>query len=202
MLVRRAHPPIPAACNAALAHWGDVRAADRRGVGVGPGGLRPERREACGPGERAQGTHRLRGQRGEGCAGQLADLRGDEPGPLFYRVRKGGALVSGRVSTTSLKRMLAKRAEEAGIAPFTLARHETDRGGGPTRRGGGHGDSATAPRARRPSRDFALRPEARGGEAAGGGEAARPLQTTRCCTEGARSMPLLSRVTAGRLTNP
>jgi integrase len=27
--------------------------------------------------------------------------------------------VTGRVSTTSLQRMLAKRAEEAGIAPFT-----------------------------------------------------------------------------------
>jgi integrase len=46
-------------------------------------------------------------------------LRGDEAGPLFYRLRKGGALVSGRVSTTSLKRKLAKRGEEAGISPFT-----------------------------------------------------------------------------------
>jgi integrase len=51
--------------------------------------------------------------------GEWLTLRGDEPGPLFYRVRKGGALVAGRVSTTSLQRMLAKRAEEAGIAPFT-----------------------------------------------------------------------------------
>jgi hypothetical protein len=34
-------------------------------------------------------------------------------------VRKGGAFVTGRLSTASLQRMLAKRAEEARIAPFT-----------------------------------------------------------------------------------
>ena len=46
-------------------------------------------------------------------------LRRGLPGSLFYRVRKGGAIVAGRVSPTSFQRMLAKRAEEAGIAPFT-----------------------------------------------------------------------------------
>lgn len=46
-------------------------------------------------------------------------IRGSEPGPLFWRVRKGGKLEAGRLSTNSLRRMLEKRATQAGVKSFT-----------------------------------------------------------------------------------
>ena len=57
-----------------------------------------------------------------GAAAAAADwleIRGLEPGPLFSRIRKGGALVLARISPTSLERMLTKRARQAGVAPFS-----------------------------------------------------------------------------------
>ena len=96
-----------------------MRPEDRRGVGVGPGGLRPKdgRLVIRGKGHKERTAFAVNGAKD--ALDDWLTLRGDEPGPLFCRIRKGGALVAGRVSTTSFHRMLAKRAEEAGIAPFT-----------------------------------------------------------------------------------
>jgi len=48
------------------------------------------------------------------------ELRGSEPGPLFCPVNKGGRVFVGSVSKSSLGKMLAKRAEQAGVKPFTM----------------------------------------------------------------------------------
>jgi integrase len=52
----------------------------------------------------------------------LADwlaVRGDTPGPLFYGVVKGGALVPRRLAGQAMAVICASRAAEAGIQPFT-----------------------------------------------------------------------------------
>lgn len=46
-------------------------------------------------------------------------LRGDEPGPLFYGVVKGGGLVSRRLAAQAVAIICASRSAEAGVAPFT-----------------------------------------------------------------------------------
>ncbi len=59
-----------------------------------------------------------------GAAAALSDwlkLRGDDDGPLFYRILKSGRIVEGEgLSDEALAQMLAKRAEEAGLTePIT-----------------------------------------------------------------------------------
>lgn len=46
-------------------------------------------------------------------------VRGDAPGPLFYGVVKGGALVPRRLAGQAMAVVCASRAQEAGVAPFT-----------------------------------------------------------------------------------
>jgi len=48
------------------------------------------------------------------------ELRGSEPGPLFCPVNKGGRVFVTSTSKSSLGKMLAKRAEQAGVKPFTI----------------------------------------------------------------------------------
>lgn len=47
------------------------------------------------------------------------ELRGDEKGPLFCRVRKDGKIHVAAISTTALDKMLKRRASQAGVAAFT-----------------------------------------------------------------------------------
>lgn len=47
------------------------------------------------------------------------EVRGNEPGPLFIPVLKGERLVIRRLSTQAIYNLLRKRAEEAGVAPFS-----------------------------------------------------------------------------------
>jgi len=47
------------------------------------------------------------------------EIRGKDPGPLFVRIRKGGELTGGRISTTSLGRMLKKRQAQAELESFS-----------------------------------------------------------------------------------
>lgn len=47
------------------------------------------------------------------------ELRGADPGPLFVRIRKDGEITGGRISTTSLGRMLKKRQQQAKIKTFS-----------------------------------------------------------------------------------
>jgi len=58
-----------------------------------------------------------------GAALAIADwltLRGDEPGPLFWAIRKGGHVQDGEgLSTQALYAMLQKRCEQAGVDPAT-----------------------------------------------------------------------------------
>lgn len=58
-----------------------------------------------------------------GAFAALADwlaIRGDDPGPLFYAIRRGGHVWRGQgLSTEALAQMLAKRCEQAGIAKRT-----------------------------------------------------------------------------------
>ena len=59
----------------------------------------------------------------DGAAEALADwlaVRGNEPGPLFQRIRRGGHVVYGHgVSDEALAQMLAKRASQAGVSHLT-----------------------------------------------------------------------------------
>lgn len=48
------------------------------------------------------------------------ELRGDSPGALFCRVLKGGDIAIEKISTTSLNRMLKKRASQAGVEAFSM----------------------------------------------------------------------------------
>ena len=48
------------------------------------------------------------------------ELRGDAPGALFCRVSKGGEILISQISTTSLNRMLKKRASQAGVEAFSM----------------------------------------------------------------------------------
>jgi integrase/recombinase XerD len=46
-------------------------------------------------------------------------VRGDAPGPLLCRIRKGGRLQLGRMHPDAIWRLLQKRAEMAGLEPFS-----------------------------------------------------------------------------------
>lgn len=46
-------------------------------------------------------------------------VRGDAPGPLFYAVVKGGALVPRRLAGQAMAVVCANQAQDAGVAPFT-----------------------------------------------------------------------------------
>ena len=57
-----------------------------------------------------------------GAARAMADwlaLRGDELGPLFWPINKGGKLANRRMSTQAVYNMLAKRGCEAGVKNFS-----------------------------------------------------------------------------------
>ena len=58
-----------------------------------------------------------------GAVAALADwltIRGNDDGPLFYAVNKGGKVLAGHaVSDEALAQMLAKRAEQAGVSNLT-----------------------------------------------------------------------------------
>ena len=45
--------------------------------------------------------------------------RGDEPGPLLFRVRRGGTIVRERLTTQAIYHILRSRAKKAGVADFT-----------------------------------------------------------------------------------
>lgn len=46
-------------------------------------------------------------------------IRGDEPGPLFHPVRKGGAILDGRLTTQAIYHVCNKRGASAGVAAFS-----------------------------------------------------------------------------------
>jgi site-specific recombinase XerD len=57
-----------------------------------------------------------------GAAGAMADwldVRGNEPGPLFFPVNKGGRVKRQRMSNQAIYNILAKRAELAGVKEFS-----------------------------------------------------------------------------------
>lgn len=57
-----------------------------------------------------------------GAAAALADwlsVRGEDPGALFYPVRKGGKLQARRMANQAIYKMLGRRAALAGISSFT-----------------------------------------------------------------------------------
>jgi site-specific recombinase XerD len=84
----------------------------------------------------AAGELRVKGKRNkerlahvvEGAAAALADwltIRGDEPGPLFWPIRKGGHLKRGRLTTQAVYYILQARADQAGVkdlSPHDLRR--------------------------------------------------------------------------------
>lgn len=45
--------------------------------------------------------------------------RGQEPGPLFYEVRKGGLIQPKGIQPSSIYKLLARRAKQASVAPFS-----------------------------------------------------------------------------------
>lgn len=47
------------------------------------------------------------------------DIRGDEPGPLLCRIRKGGRLQLDHMHPDAIWRIITKRAEMAGLEPFS-----------------------------------------------------------------------------------
>ena len=55
---------------------------------------------------------------GEAMADWLA-IRGDEPGPLFWAINKGGHLQPGRMTAQAIYNLMVKRAEKAGVKHFS-----------------------------------------------------------------------------------
>ncbi len=47
------------------------------------------------------------------------DVRGREPGPLFMPINKGGRIIPKRMTSQAVYNVLRKRAEQAGVKPFT-----------------------------------------------------------------------------------
>lgn len=71
-----------------------------------------------GKGNKTRTTYLYNGA-GKAMADWLA-IRGDEPGPLFYAIRRGGHLQTGEgMSAEALRQMLAKRCAAAGISKPT-----------------------------------------------------------------------------------
>ena len=57
-----------------------------------------------------------------GVADALGDwlqVRGEEPGPLFYPIRKGGVIVRARLTTQAVYEILRSRGARAGVKPFS-----------------------------------------------------------------------------------
>ncbi|MDQ5852392.1 MAG: site-specific integrase [Chloroflexota bacterium] len=50
---------------------------------------------------------------------QWIGVRGDTPGALFWRIRKGSNLVPGYMDETSVRWILRRRAKEAGVEGFS-----------------------------------------------------------------------------------
>jgi len=46
-------------------------------------------------------------------------IRGDDPGPMFHPVRKGGLIVDGRLSTQAIYHLCQKRGASAGVAAYS-----------------------------------------------------------------------------------
>jgi len=47
------------------------------------------------------------------------NVRGDEPGPLLYRIRKGGKIIPERLTDQAIWIILEKRFKAAKVKPFT-----------------------------------------------------------------------------------
>lgn len=47
------------------------------------------------------------------------DIRGDEPGAMFWHIRKGGALVNRRMTTQAIYVIMARRAKAANVKEFS-----------------------------------------------------------------------------------
>ena len=59
---------------------------------------------------------------GNGAKAAMAgwiNSRGDETGPLLYRIRKGGKMVAGRLTDQAIWVILEKRFQQAKVKPFT-----------------------------------------------------------------------------------
>ena len=57
-----------------------------------------------------------------GVADALGDwmqIRGEEPGPLFYPIRKGGVIVPARLTTQAVYEILRSRGARASVKPFS-----------------------------------------------------------------------------------
>lgn len=51
--------------------------------------------------------------------GDWLAIRGDDPGPLFWPINKGGRLIHGRLTTQAIYNLFAKRAELASVKDFS-----------------------------------------------------------------------------------
>lgn len=73
--------------------------------------------------EKSKGNKSRKAYLYNGALSYLLDwlsIRGNNPGPLFYAIRKGGHVQQGEgISTQSLMQMLEKRKEQAGITDLT-----------------------------------------------------------------------------------
>lgn len=58
----------------------------------------------------------------DGVADALSDwlqIRGLDPGPLFYPIRKSGRILKARLTTQAVYTILRSRAQKAGVKPFS-----------------------------------------------------------------------------------
>ena len=76
-----------------------------------------------GKGNKARVVHALNGAKA--ALDDWVSLRGIEPGPLFYPIRKGGEILGQRLNGQAVRHILRKRAGQAGLekcSPHDLRR--------------------------------------------------------------------------------
>ena len=97
------------------------------------GGLRRSELVALDVADFAPGTGALTVRRGKGRKARVVYIRrgaakalaawllvrGEEPGPLFYPINKGGSMMARRLTDGAVLRLLARRARKAGVAAFS-----------------------------------------------------------------------------------
>ena len=70
-----------------------------------------------GKGDRERIGHVMNGA--ESALSDWLTIRGNEPGPMFHAIRKGGAILDSRLTTQAIYHVCKRRGERAGVAAYS-----------------------------------------------------------------------------------